>query len=64
MRVKSGERGRGKIQARCRRQGMRPTHTPRDRGEKAWQGRRVKVRWGSSLWYILGRCGGEGLYEL
>jgi hypothetical protein len=36
--MKGGERGRGIIQAECTRQGMRPTHTPRDRGETAWQG--------------------------
>jgi hypothetical protein len=68
--MKGGERGRGKIQAECRRQGMRPTHTPRNRGETTWQGHswawkgscRVKVRWGSNLFYILGRCGGESLY--
>jgi hypothetical protein len=55
MRVKGEAVGRVKIQAGCRRRGMMPSHTPKDRDEYqiAWQGRswalrescRVKVRW-------------------
>jgi hypothetical protein len=70
--MKGEERGRGKIQAECRRQRMRPTHTPRDRSETAWRGHslacrgscRVKVRWESNLLYILGRWGSNLLYIL
>ncbi len=33
------EKGRGRIQPGCRRQGTMPSHTPKDRGEIAWRGR-------------------------
>jgi hypothetical protein len=39
MRVKGEAMGRGKIKAGCRRRGMMPSYTPKDRDETAWQGR-------------------------
>jgi hypothetical protein len=38
MGVKGEAVGRGRIQVGCRQRGMRLSHTPKDKGETAWQG--------------------------